>query len=77
MSSAREERKFLHDLSTPMSTVFFLLDMTLERLQTEPEKNEEEIKMIQGAVRSMQTAKDLISKRREFLIAEDESAGKS
>ncbi len=77
MSNARDERRFLHDLSTPMSTVFFLLDMTLERLQADPDKNEEEIKMIQGAVRSMQTAKDLISKRREYLIAEDESAGKS
>lgn len=77
MSNARDERRFLHDLSTPMSTVFFLLDMTLERLQAEPETNEEEIKMIQGAVRSMQTAKDLIAKRRELLIAEDEGAGQS
>lgn len=77
MSNTRDERRFLHDLSTPMSTVFFLLDMTLERLQAEPEKNEEEIKMIQGAVRSMQTAKDLISRRRELLISEDEVAGQS
>lgn len=77
MSNARDERRFLHDLSTPMSTVFFLLDMTLERLQAEPEKNEEEIKMVQGAVRSMQTAKDLISRRRELLISEEEVAGQS
>lgn len=77
MGTTRDERRFLHDLSTPMSTVFFLLDMTLERLHTDAQKHEEEIKMIQGAVRSMQTAKELISKRREVLIAEEESAGQS
>lgn len=70
----KDERRFLHDLSTPMSTVFFLLDMALEKLNVDPEKHSEEIKMLQGAVRSMQTARDLMQKRREILIAEEESA---
>ncbi len=73
MGAVKDERKFLHDLSTPISTVFFLLDMTLERLQSEHEKNIDEIKMVEGAIRSMQTAKELISKRREVLISEEQS----
>ncbi len=73
MGTIKDERKFLHDLSTPISTVFFLLDMTLERLQVEPEKNLDEIKMVEGAIRSMQTTKELISKRREVLISEEQS----
>ncbi len=73
MGTIKDERKFLHDLSTPISTVFFLLDMTLERLQTDSDKNSDEIKMVEGAIRSMQIAKELITKRREILISEEQS----
>ncbi len=73
----KDERRFLHDLSTPLSTVFFLLDMALERLSSDSEKHADEIKMIEGAVRSMQTARDLMQKRREILIAEEDSATES
>ncbi len=67
--SVKEERKFLHDLATPISTVFFLLDMTIDRLAAEQEKNAEELKMLEGAVRSLRTAKELLQKRRDYLVS--------
>jgi hypothetical protein len=66
-----EERKFLHDLSTPISTVFFLLDMVIEKLKEDTEKNQLEIKMLESAVKSMQSAKELMRLRREDIISRE------
>ncbi len=69
--NVKEERKFLHDISTPISSVFFLLDMVIEKLSQDQSHNEEELKMLNTATKSMNTVKDLIQKRREILIERD------
>lgn len=65
-----EERRFLHSIATPLSTVFFLLDLMNERLNEEPEKNAEQLKMVASSIKALKDARQLMQQRREEIIEE-------
>jgi hypothetical protein len=57
-TSPSEERKFLHDISSPVSTGLFLIDSIIDSLKLNS---------------ALQKMKDLIKSRRDLLISRDEA----
>lgn len=63
-----DERKFLHDISSPVGTALLLIDMIAEGLQEKLPSDANEIQQIAQAAESLDKLKKMIVSRREILI---------
>lgn len=69
MSDNTDERKFLHDLSSPLSAAMFMIDVMIERAQSdEAEMTKDElVKQLNGVLETHTRLKTLIESRRAIL----------
>jgi len=65
----RKERRFLHDLATPLSTLSFLLNSFLERARERPGVESGAIEAMERAMGSVEKIALLLRERRETIIA--------
>ena len=63
----KEERKFLHDISSPVGTALFILDSILDPNQRVV-MNPGDLKQLKNAYESLLKTKDMIQERRRILI---------
>lgn len=61
-----DERAFLHDLATPISTALFLIDSIMDRLQTNP--NTTDRKQLTEIYEGLETVTKMLDARRNILI---------
>jgi hypothetical protein len=74
MSELKEERKFLHDLASPLTSLQLNLDNVVMTLEDGKAENIAEAKaMVEGCIKQIQKMTDLVRSRREVLIKETES----
>lgn len=64
-----DEREFLHDLATPISTALFLADCVLDRLQSRSDVDQEDRAELTKIYEALEKVTQLLEKRREVLIA--------
>ena len=69
INDEESERKFLHDLASPLATAIFLVDMAQEDLATNPAEIAESMKKIAA---SLEKTKVLLHARRTYLILQSE-----
>ena len=62
------ERKFLHDIASPLGTAIFLLDMTLEDMAKRPGIDPMELDQVKQAYQSLKQTQTMLEARREVLI---------
>ena len=61
-----EERKFLHDLSTPLATAIIMLDSAMEELNARPLATED-LSHLTLVFESLLAMKQLVASRRDVL----------
>jgi FtsZ-binding cell division protein ZapB len=66
--SNNEERRFLHDIASPLGTVFFLVDAAIESLKEKLNGETDEVTQLQDAYAALQQVKQMIQSRRQILI---------
>ncbi len=66
------ERKFLHDLATPLGTAMLLTDIILEDIQTRADIDPEDVMKLGDIYKALEKIKSLIYERREILIKNEE-----
>jgi hypothetical protein len=68
----QEERKFLHDIASPLTTVQLNLDSVLMLLEdNKPEELPEAITLLQRCLDQAKRASTMIQARREYLISQE------
>lgn len=72
-----EERKFLHDIASPVGTAIFVLDMALESMRSGSDTNAEELAQIQQVFDLLDKIKKTIEQRRQTLIMQGVPSSKS
>ncbi len=70
--SAKEERVFLHDISTPIGTSTLIVDLLLSRMK-ELGNMDDEVAQLEILLRSLERVKSLILDRRKVLINSSDS----
>lgn len=63
-----DEREFLHNLASPLSTAIFLVDAALDNIQSRPEANADDVMQLVDAYQALERVKMLLQERREILI---------
>ncbi len=63
-----DERKFIHDLATPLSAASLTLEAVIEELKSPECKNLELVQYLSDALKSIEKIKTLLEERRTFLI---------
>lgn len=63
-----EERKFLHDIASPISSGLFIVDMLLESMKSRPDADPDELKQTKQVFDLLEKLKKMIENRREILI---------
>ncbi|OFZ80205.1 MAG: hypothetical protein A2583_11390 [Bdellovibrionales bacterium RIFOXYD1_FULL_53_11] len=63
------ERKFLHDISSPAGTVLLLLESLQDELREKSVSAAAGMEMLEKAIATVRTMHQLIAKRREILVA--------
>lgn len=71
MSDPKSERKFLHDISSPLGTALFISDVLAESLTVGSPLSEEDLQQIKTILSELDRVKNMIQKRREILIQEE------
>ena len=72
MSENSPERKFLHDISTPVGTALFLTDLMLETLK---EENSAHLDQMTSIFQALTMARKMIEERRETIIKATQMTG--
>jgi hypothetical protein len=62
------ERKFLHDIASPVGTAIFVLDMVLDSMKSRTDANAAELAQTQQVFEVLNQIKKAIDERREVLI---------
>jgi hypothetical protein len=62
------EIKFLHDISSPVSTAIFVMDMVLDNMKKRPEVNSEELAQTQQVFSLLDQIKKSIEERRQEIM---------
>jgi signal transduction histidine kinase len=68
-----DQRKFIHDLATPLTTLIFIADGLLTRAQDEPDTDDRTLKDLERLNEVLSHMKDILSDRRELLIRNGET----
>jgi hypothetical protein len=63
-----DERKFLHDISSPMGTALLLADSLLENMKNRPDVSPDELAQIGRINEVLEIAGNMIHERRQVLI---------
>ncbi len=71
MSKSSEERKFLHDIVSPLATAIFLLDIVREDLKSTESMAPGVIAQTTQLATTLAKMKGMIEARREVLMGED------
>jgi signal transduction histidine kinase len=78
MSDAQEERKFLHDLATPLSVALGMAESALDQITKGAVADEAQLKKLQDRVQKSQTAVlrcvELLKERRQILISRQQAS---
>ena len=76
MSDAQEERKFLHDLATPLSVALGMVEAALDQTSKGATVDQAQFNKLQDRLQKSRTAVlrcvDLLKERRQVLIARPE-----
>ena len=67
MDDGVDERRFLHDLSTPLSTVLLILDATLDQLSAGSVITYDEIAQITQAYESADKMRKFLEERKDVV----------
>jgi hypothetical protein len=62
------ERKFLHDVASPIGAAMFLMDVLVEGMKARPDVNAEELAQAQRVFELLETVNRMLAHRREDLI---------
>ncbi len=65
---AKEERAFLHDLASPLSTLLFLLDIIMADIKKKSGETAPELEKIKQSLELVDRIKKLLEQRRETVI---------
>jgi hypothetical protein len=68
-----DERKFIHDIASPLGSAIFILDMALETMKSTANSNSEEWVQIQQVADILSQLKKKLEDRRELLISKTDS----
>lgn len=71
-TEAEDERKFLHDIASPIGTALFLLDAIVEVSQSQA-LSAEDLELVKKAFDSLIRVKELLHDRRSTLLAREDS----
>ncbi len=63
-----DERKFLHDLASPVGAALFLVDIVIDGLQSRPDIDSKELRRTGEVYQSLEKVKLMLHERREILI---------
>jgi hypothetical protein len=66
--ATNEERKFLHDLATPLGTAILLADMILQNSKKKPQVSAEEIEQMEMIANALDKIQIKLKERRQHLI---------
>lgn len=73
------ERKFLHDLASPLGTTMFLIDAHLETLReragADPAQQLQDIQQVEKIYAAVEKVRAILNARREALVQEAGSGG--
>ncbi|MEW6055486.1 MAG: hypothetical protein AB1540_02645 [Bdellovibrionota bacterium] len=72
-----EERKFLHDIASPVGTAIFVLDMVLDSMKNRPNANPDELAQAQQVFDVLGQIKKKIEERRQILIQQGVPSSKT
>ncbi len=75
MAIENPERKFLHDIASPVGTALFVLDMLLENMNSRKDASPEELTQAQQISDLLAQIKKAIENRRATII-QQEATGK-
>lgn len=73
MSDPREERRFLHDIASPLSAAIFNLDILLETTRESADKAN--LPQLESMQRSLEKIRVLLQDRRAILIQRSSESG--
>ena len=62
------ERKFLHDISSPLGTLVFVADSLLEIIESQAVENPDAVALTKDMILVLDKIKNILAKRREILI---------
>ncbi len=66
-SVSSDEKKFIHDISSPLGTAICRLDVAIEDLRAQPAADPGCLEQIEKAYGSLQKARQLLEARRQLL----------
>jgi len=72
-----EERKFLHDIASPVGTAIFVTDILLDSMKERPDVNAEELTQVKQIADLLENVKKMIEARRAVLIAQGVPSSKA
>ena len=72
-----DERKFLHDIASPVGTALFVVDMVLDSMGSRSDVSAEELTQIKQVYEMLEKIKKTIEQRREVLIAQGVPSSKA
>jgi hypothetical protein len=72
-----EERKFLHDIASPLGTAMFVVDMMLDGMKARPGAGPQELRQAQQVLDVLGQIKKAIEQRREVLIKQGVPSSKA
>lgn len=67
-NNGSDERKFLHDLASPLAAAIYNLESILDWKQSKPGADPEEISQLVQALEALGQVRRLLTERREVLI---------
>jgi hypothetical protein len=68
MSDQTEERKFLHDISSPVAAGLFMMEGRLERMSQAPNVDPQMLEQIERVFKTFDKLRQMIHDRRAALI---------
>lgn len=66
------ERKFIHDIASPLSTAMFMAEILRDEIAANPAQ-EAELKTVDGLYASLEAIRLLLQARRDVLVARDKA----
>ena len=67
MTTPADEKKFLHEISNPVSTVFLMVDSVLDSMGKRADADKDELEQLKKAMNSLTRINGLIQDRRNTL----------
>ncbi len=68
-SDGNDERKFLHDLASPLGTATLLFDMVLTNFQKKPDLTKSENDQLLMLGKALENMRDRLKERRDILVS--------